>query len=169
MTVLEGPTFDAIPGILQHAWRTKRVLQQNASIMTGTAVQHYSSSKERTIHQALRQWREGWPDQLLDFEALPERPSLYQDRAEAYWQLAGIIMLPYVTLSSPKDPALATVGNLSVKEMLERLMLLSDQNLLPDVGQDFNDTYRLLTSHIAHAGDNRTFGALIYREAETTA
>src|ERR1700710_1435435 len=109
---------DISQGILQHAWRTKRIMQENALAMPEAAFQSYSHNKRSTIHHALRQWRVGWPDTLVDFEPLPEHPSLYQDRAAAYWYLAGIVMLPHVAMSSPKTAATTGPGRLSVQETL---------------------------------------------------
>lgn len=157
---------DTAPGILQHAWRTKRVLQQNVSAMPKSAFQAYSKSKEYTVHQALRRWREGWPQDLLDFEPLPERPSLYQDRAEAYWYLSGVIMLPHVAMSSPKISVTLASGVLFVEETLKRLILLSDRSLLPTIGQDYHATFRLVTEQLSGERSDRALGALIYGEVD---
>lgn len=132
--------------------------------MPDSGLQYYAKTKESTIHHALQQWRTGWPNNLLDFEPLPERPSLYQDRAAAYWYLAGIIMLPYVVMSSPKTTAVDEQTSLSVQDALEHLMLLSDQGLLCDLDQDFDATYHLLMGHLYGGRSDRALGTLIYRE-----
>lgn len=80
-------------------------------------------------------------------------------------------MLPHVMMSTPKTSVSGTAGTtrtLSVQQTLERLMLLSDQTLLPGVEQDFDTTYRLVTGHHSSRTSDRGLGALIYREADTT-
>lgn len=159
--------FVLLNGILQHAWRTKRVLRENASVLSDPALQSYLRGKENAIHNSLRKWREGWPESRLDFEPLSESPSLYQDR-EACWYLAGIPILPHVTMGPPKTATSDAAGVMTVQQTFERLMLLSDQGLLHTVGQDFNATYRLVTEHFSSETSNSTLGALVYREADTT-
>lgn len=136
--------------------------------MSDSAFQSYLRSNQCSVHQALQKWRAGWPVHLLDFEPLPERPSLYQDRAEAYWYLAGIIMLQDVVMSSPNTYVTNAPDALSVEETLKRLMSLSDQKMLPNVEQDFDPAYRLVTGHLPGEANDRALGTLIYREADTT-
>jgi hypothetical protein len=92
-------------GILQHAWRTKRVFLQDPESLSNPSLQFYLASKASTIRSALLKWRRGWPENLLDYELFPVQPTLYQDRAEACWYLAGILTLQHVAIAiPPKTP-----------------------------------------------------------------
>jgi len=156
-----------ISGILQHAWRTKRVLLDIAPAMSDPALKSYMKAKESAIHNSLRKWRVGWPDSLLDFEPFSECPSLYQDRADACWYLAGIVILPHVVIAPLSTPITEHAGVLSIQQTLEHLMVLSDQDMLHSVGQDFEATYRLVTGHDPANLKNGALGTLIYREPDT--
>lgn len=168
MIVCEIFRSDVFVGILQYAWRTKRVLLENGFTMSNTAHEPYLKSKASTVHDSLHRWRVGWPRDLLDFEPFPDSPSLYQDRAEAYWYLAGIAMLPQVIISSPKSSTEGMAGALSIQRILERLICLSDQGKLHSVGHDFDAIYRLVTGQDTAGVENNALGTLIYREADTT-
>lgn len=128
----------------------------------------YLRNNARAIHDSLHKWRAGWPKDLLDFEPFPDSPSLYQDRAEAYWYLAGIVVLPQVIIASPKSSTEGTVGALVIQQTLERLICLSDQGKLQPVGQDFDAIYRLIVGQDSAGTENGALGTLIYREADTT-
>ena len=134
--------------------------------MLDPALGPYLRAEERIIHNSLRRWREGWPETLLDFKPFPESLSLYQDRAEAYWYLAGIIILPSVTLMLPSKPT-RSLGALSIQHLLERLMVLSDQSCLQALGDDFNATYGLCRDNALDLGTS-ALGGLIYREVDAT-
>ena len=140
------------------------------------ALAPFIKSEERIIHNSLRKWRQGWPETLLDFKPFPESLSLYQDRAEAYWYLAGIIILPSVALTLPSSSLPSSnqtrktgtsPGTLSVQQILERLMVLSDQSCLQTLGDDFNATYGLCRENPLNLGTG-ALGGLIYREVDAT-
>lgn len=166
--------FILLHGILQHAWRTKRVLLQNADIMTNPELGPYLRAKAIPVYSSLRKWRDGWPQNLLDFEPLPGKPALYQDqeRAEVCWYLAGVIMIPHVVLASPKlsisgsGTANSARDVLSVQQILERLVTLSDQNRLPLFGFDFKATYKLIMEEKSSGTGNDALGPLVYRESD---
>ncbi|KAH9216155.1 hypothetical protein DL95DRAFT_498453 [Leptodontidium sp. 2 PMI_412] len=166
--------FILLHGILQHAWRTKRVLLENADAMTIPEVEPYLRTKEIAVYSSLRKWRDGWPQTLLDFEPLPGSPALYQDqdRAEVCWYLAGVIMIPHVVLASPKlsmsgsGSATPARGVLSVQQILERLKTLSDQNRLLLFGFDFEATYKLVMEENTSGTGNGALGPLVYGESD---
>ncbi|PIA80071.1 hypothetical protein CB0940_12215 [Cercospora beticola] len=160
--------FVLIHGILQYAWRTKRVLQENPRAISDAALQPYLQSRTSAICNSLRKWRAGWPEELLDFEPFSESPSLYQDRAEACWYLAGIVTLPHVNIRLPETSATDFSGALSVQQIFQCLILLSDSSLLHNVGQDFEATYHLVTERLSAGTNDGALGALIYREPDTT-
>lgn len=152
---------------MQHAWRTKRVLLENAAVSQDGTLLLYHEAKQTAILHALQRWREGWPGSLLDFEPTPDNPTLYQDRAEVCWFLAGIIMLPNVTISLPR--AAQYTRALSVQQILEKILAFSDQNQLHYSGQDFGAVYQLITrDYLTHGGGNDALGTLFYREPDTT-
>lgn len=151
-------------GILQHAWRTKRVLLGEAQESTDPNMDSYLEAKQAAVHNSLRRWREGWPETLSDYEHFQSAPALYQDRAEACWYLAGIIILPRIPISSPKVPASAVGDALTIQESLERLSILSDQIQLHATGHDFKSTYALVVNQqYARTG---ALASLMYREPD---
>lgn len=146
----------------------KRVLLENGFTMSENAHGSYLKNKAGAIHDSLHKWRMGWPKDLLDFELFPDSPSLYQDRAEAYWYLAGVVILPQVIIASPKSSTEGMVGALSIQQILERLICLSDQGKLHSVEQSFDVIYRLVVGQDLTSIENGALGTLIYREADTT-
>jgi len=158
----------SLKGILQHAWRTKRVFLENRESLSDTSFRPYLASKASTIHSALVKWRHGWHEDLLDFELFPVQPSLYQDRAEACWYLAGILALPHVIIATPKVSMSNTDQCLSVHDMLARLMTLSDQRRLDSHAPDFAAIYRIISEISAESHKNVPLGGLIYRERDST-
>lgn len=107
----------------------------------------------------------------MDYELFPIQPSLYQDRAEACWYLAGILSLPHVVVATPNFPGSDDVGRspLSIHDMLARLMTLSDQRGLDSRPPDFETTYRIvleLGPDCQH--QSMPLGGLIYREPDST-
>lgn len=141
--------------------------------MTIPELEPYLRTKTIAVYSSLRKWRDGWPQTLLDFEPLPGSPALYQDhRAEVCWYLAGVIMIPHVVLASPKlsmsgsGSATPARGVLSVHQILERLITLSDQNRLLLFGVDFEATYKLVMEENTSGTGNSALGPLVYRESD---
>lgn len=141
--------------------------------MTIPELEPYLRTKQIAVSSSLRKWRDGWPETLLDLEPLPGSPALYQDRRiEVCWYLAGVIMIPHVVLTSPKlsmsgsGSATPARGVLSVQQILERLVILSDQNRLVSFGFDFEATYKLVMEENKSGTGNGALGPLIYRESD---
>jgi hypothetical protein len=155
-------------GIIQHAWRTKRVFLEDPKSLATTSLQPYLASKASTIHTALLKWRHGWPEDLLDYEPFPTQPSLYQDRAEACWYLAGILTLPHVVIDTPQISSANTHHQwLSIHDMLTRLMILSDQRKLDTQPPDFDAKYQIILELGAVCQTTSPLSGLIYREPDS--
>jgi len=147
-------------------------LLENPESLATTPLQPYLVSKASTIHSALLKWRHGWPEDLLDFEPFPLQPSLYQDRAEACWYLAGILTLPHVLIDTPRISSSSNTPphhhqSLSIHDMLTRLMILSDQRKLDTQPPDFDAKYQIILGLGAACQTSSPLGGLIYREPDS--
>jgi len=154
-------------GILQHAWRSKRMLLENASPTQDSSLIPYYESKQAAINNSLRKWKTGWPESLLDFEPFPEHPSLYQDRAEVCWYLAGVIMVPRANIAT-RGWAQSPSDSLSIQRILERILILSDRNQLHYGDQGFETVYDMIIQEDPARAGNDALGTLFYREQDTT-
>jgi hypothetical protein len=164
---LSGSFANPLTGILQHAWRLKRALIHNELVSVDPFLASFQQAKSHAVHQSLRRWHEGWPESLIDFEPIPECSSLYQDRAQTCWYLAGIIILPYANLSSPKTGP-HTDQHLTAQQMLERIVLLTDQNKLQGSELDFETIYRVVAKDDLAQNGADALGTLMYRESDST-
>jgi hypothetical protein len=135
---------------------------ENTAFVSGP----YIESRRTAIHNALNRWRTGWPETLLDFEPCPESPALYQDRADAYWYLVGIIMLPHVAIASPRKNLDEAPRALLIEQILERLTILSDQGRLHGIGEDFEAVYRLVAGYSSAQTGVGALSTLLYPEAD---
>ena len=128
----------------------------------------YLARRASAFQTALLRWRTGWPEDLLDYEPFHASPSLYQGRAEAVWYLCGILSLPHVIIA----PRQASTSNptpwLSVHEIFERLLLLSDQRRLDTQPPDFEAKYQLVFEIRADCYKKAALGALVYQDLDPT-
>ena len=122
-----------------------------------------------TIRTALQTWRQGWPETLLDFDPGQNVPSLYEDRADACWYLAGILTLPQVHVTMPRCPSTEPAHSaLSIPHLLERLMVLCDRQSLDRSVHDFVSVYRMVMEMQENGINTSPLSQLIYREPDTT-
>lgn len=151
------------------SWHIKRTLLANPPFGTQLAASTYLSHHAETILAALQRCREGWPASLTDYDPSQRSPSLYQDRADATWYLAGILTLPNIPIVAPRCPPVESADhNLSIGQLLERVMVLCDRHRLDRATHDFATVHRMVMELQESDLDSSPPSQLIYREPDST-
>lgn len=136
-----------------------------------SAFEPYASRVQRSVTTALQLWQSGWPDGLLDYDGRDHAsPSLYHDRADACFFLAGILARPSteIAIKSHRSTGISSLRRLSIAQVLARLMILCDRNQIHRSTSSFDAVYQqVLDMRDGNAGQS-PLSQLLYREPDST-